>query len=44
LFGSYAKGEPGEASDVDLIVDLECPIGFDAIATTGGGTDAVAIL
>jgi hypothetical protein len=31
LFGSYAKGEPGEARDVDLIVDLECPIGFQFI-------------
>lgn len=28
LFGSYAQGEPGEASDVDLIVEFERPIGF----------------
>ncbi len=28
LFGSYAQGEPGEASDIDLIVEFERPIGF----------------
>lgn len=28
LFGSYAQGEPGEASDIDLIVEFEHPIGF----------------
>lgn len=28
LFGSYAKGQPGEASDVDVVVEFERPIGF----------------
>lgn len=28
LFGSYAHGESSEASDVDLIVEFERPIGF----------------
>lgn len=28
LFGSFAKGQPKQASDVDLLVELERPIGF----------------
>ncbi len=28
LFGSYAKGAPAEASDIDLIVEFDRPIGF----------------
>jgi len=28
LFGSYAKGHPREASDVDVVVEFERPIGF----------------
>lgn len=28
LFGSYAHGESGETSDVDLVVEFEHPIGF----------------
>jgi uncharacterized protein len=28
LFGSYARNEPTEASDVDIIVEFERPIGF----------------
>lgn len=28
LFGSFASGSPGEGSDVDLVVDLEKPLGF----------------
>lgn len=28
LFGSYAKDQSGEASDVDIIVEFERPIGF----------------
>ena len=28
LFGSHARGEATEASDVDLVVDFEKPIGF----------------
>jgi len=28
LFGSYAKGTPGEVSDVDMVVEFEHPIGF----------------
>ncbi|MBC7224304.1 MAG: nucleotidyltransferase domain-containing protein [Anaerolineae bacterium] len=28
LFGSYARGQPDEASDVDLIVEFDHPIGL----------------
>ena len=28
LFGSYAKGQPDEASDIDILVEFERPIGF----------------
>lgn len=28
LFGSHARGEANESSDVDLVVDFEKPIGF----------------
>jgi predicted nucleotidyltransferase len=28
IFGSYARGEQKEASDVDILVELERPIGF----------------
>jgi uncharacterized protein len=28
LFGSFARGDFGEQSDVDLIVDLTEPVGF----------------
>jgi len=28
LFGSYAKGVPGAASDVDLVVEFDRPIGL----------------
>jgi predicted nucleotidyltransferase len=28
LFGSYAKGQSGDASDIDLIVEFERPIGL----------------
>ncbi len=28
LFGSYAKDKPTEASDIDLVVEFERPIGF----------------
>ena len=28
LFGSYARGNPREASDVDIFVEFERPIGF----------------
>ncbi len=31
IFGSYAKGLPDEASDVDIIVEFEHPIGFKFI-------------
>ena len=34
LFGSYAKGTPNEASDVDVIVEFEHPIGFKFIEFT----------
>ncbi len=28
LFGSFIKGQPGETSDIDLVVEFERPIGF----------------
>jgi len=28
LFGSYAQGQPDEASDIDLLVEFERPIGL----------------
>jgi predicted nucleotidyltransferase len=28
IFGSYARGEQKEASDVDILVELERPVGF----------------
>ncbi|MGC8880082.1 MAG: nucleotidyltransferase family protein [Anaerolineae bacterium] len=28
LFGSYAQGQPGEESDIDLVVEFERPIGL----------------
>ncbi len=32
LFGSFAKGRPGPASDVDLLVELERPLGLEFVA------------
>jgi predicted nucleotidyltransferase len=34
VFGSYAKGVPDEASDVDLVVEFERPIGFRFVELT----------
>ena len=34
LFGSYAKGTPTEASDIDIVVEFEHPIGFRFIEFT----------
>jgi predicted nucleotidyltransferase len=34
LFGSYAKGVPDEASDIDIVVEFEHPIGFKFIELT----------
>jgi predicted nucleotidyltransferase len=34
LFGSYAKGQPVEASDIDIVVEFERPIGFRFIEFT----------
>ena len=31
LFGSYAKGQPNEKSDIDVLVEFERPIGFKFI-------------
>jgi len=31
LFGSYVKGQPNEASDIDVFVEFEHPIGFKFI-------------
>jgi predicted nucleotidyltransferase len=28
LFGSYAKGQPDETSDIDIVVEFERPIGL----------------
>lgn len=28
LFGSYAKGEQSETSDVDILIDLQEPLGW----------------
>ena len=28
LFGSFAKGHPGEQSDIDVVVEFERPIGL----------------
>ena len=28
LFGSFAKGHPGEQSDIDIVVEFERPIGL----------------
>jgi hypothetical protein len=28
LFGSYIQGQPTEASDIDLVVEFERPVGF----------------
>ncbi len=28
IFGSYARGEAGENSDIDILVEFEKPIGF----------------
>ncbi len=28
LFGSFAKGQPGEQSDIDIVVEFERPIGL----------------
>ncbi len=32
LFGSFAKGRPGPTSDVDLLVELERPLGLEFVA------------
>lgn len=29
IFGSYAKGEQSDASDIDILVDLQEPLGWD---------------
>lgn len=31
VFGSYARGEQTEASDIDILVDLQEPLGWDFI-------------
>lgn len=31
IFGSFARGTPTEASDVDIVVEFERPIGFKFI-------------
>jgi hypothetical protein len=34
LFGSYAQGTPHEASDIDLVVEFQQPLGFRFIEFT----------
>lgn len=34
LFGSYVRGQPSEASDIDVFVEFEGPIGFKFIEFT----------
>jgi len=31
VFGSYARSEEGQKSDIDILVDLEEPIGLDLV-------------
>lgn len=31
LFGSFVRGEQGPGSDVDAVVELEHPLGFDFV-------------
>ena len=31
IFGSYARGEAGPGSDVDLLVELERPVGWEIV-------------
>ena len=31
IFGSYARGEAGPVSDVDLLLELERPIGWEIV-------------
>lgn len=33
LFGSYARDEANESSDLDLIVDFNCTVGIEFIAS-----------
>lgn len=35
LYGSFAKGTPRKSSDVDILVDIRRPIGFEFIALAG---------
>ena len=34
LFGSYARGVPAEASDIDIVVEFDRPIGFRFVEFT----------
>ena len=31
IFGSYARGDADEKSDIDILVDFKCPIGLDFV-------------
>ena len=33
LFGSYAKGQSVDTSDIDLVVEFERPIGFPLLSS-----------
>jgi uncharacterized protein len=35
LFGSFAKGQPDETSDIDIVVEFDRPIGFQFIELVG---------
>jgi len=34
IFGSYAKGSPGDSSDIDIIVEFNGPVGFKFMELT----------
>ncbi len=31
VFGSYARGDQGDASDIDLLVELSAPLGWEFV-------------
>ena len=35
LFGSFAKGQPDETSDIDIVVEFDRPVGFQFIELVG---------
>ena len=43
LFGSYARDEAGPDSDVDLLVEMTKPLGFDFFGIEDALTDALGV-